>query len=285
MKRKNLTLILLIIFFIGLSILLYPSISQYINSKVQSKAITDYDKMLSQLNKKDYSELFEKADNYNKELFKLEFPLVQYKQLTDYKDTINVNNNGMMGYISIDKIKVELPIYHGISNSVLNVAVGHIEGSSLPVGGISTHSVLSAHRGLPSAKLFTNLNKLEIGDTFEITILDRLLTYQVDKITVVDPENVMDLEISEGKDYVTLVTCTPYGINTHRLLVRGTRIENIDKKEIVVTSEAYLIDKELIAIVISIPILLILIIYITIKPAKKSFQKEDIIWKKIYLIL
>jgi len=277
MKRKNLTLILLIIFFIGLSILLYPSISQYINSKVQSKAITDYDKMLSQLNKKDYSELFEKADNYNKELFKLEFPLVQYKQLTDYKDTINVNNNGMMGYISIDKIKVELPIYHGISNSVLNVAVGHIEGSSLPVGGISTHSVLSAHRGLPSAKLFTNLNKLEIGDTFEITILDRLLTYQVDKITVVDPENVMDLEISEGKDYVTLVTCTPYGINTHRLLVRGTRIENIDKKEIVVTSEAYLIDKELIAIVISIPILLILIIYITIKPAKKSFQKEDII--------
>ena len=191
----------------------------------------------------------------------------------------------MMGYISIDKIKVELPIYHGTSNSVLNVAVGHIEGSSLPVGGISTHSVLSAHRGLPSAKLFTNLNKLEIGDTFEITILDRLLTYQVDKITVVDPENVIDLEISEGKDYVTLVTCTPYGINTHRLLVRGTRIENIDKKEIVVTSEAYLIDKELIAIVISIPILLILIIYITIKPAKKSFQKEDIIWKKIYLIL
>lgn len=274
-KKKKISLILLIIFFIGLSILLYPSISQYLNSKVQSQAIASYDKMLSEIQPQDYTNMFTKADNYNQELLKLNFPLVEYRDLTNYSNLLNVNNNGMMGYISIDKIKVELPIYHGTSASVLNVAVGHLEGSSLPIGGSSTHSILSAHRGLPSAKLFTNLNKLEKGDTFVITILDRKITYQVDQIVIVEPNDASELEIVEGKDYVTLVTCTPYGINTHRLLVRGTRIENIEKKELIITSEAYQIDKLIVTLVISIPILLILIVYVTMKPVKKKFNIEE----------
>jgi len=279
-KRKKITLILLIIFFVGLSVLLYPSFSQYWNSKVQSEAITDYEKILSNINKEDYSNMFTEAENYNKKLTELDFPLVQYKDISGYNDLINVSNNGMMGYIQIDKIKVQLPIYHGTSASVLNVAVGHFEGSSLPIGGESTHSVLSAHRGLPSAKLFTNLNKLEIGDTFEITVLDRKLTYQVDDIEVVVPSDVSNLEIIDGEDYVTLVTCTPYGLNTHRLLVRGTRIENIDNKKIIVTSDAYLIDKLVVTLVISLPILLILIIYVMVKPVKKKFYEEEEIWEK-----
>ena len=183
----------------------------------------------------------------------------------------------MMGYISIDKIRVELPIYHGTSASVLNIAVGHLEGSSLPVGGDTTHAVLSAHRGLPSAKLFTNLNKLEVGDIFVITVLDRKLTYQVDNIKIVEPSDVSDLDIIEGEDYVTLVTCTPYGINTHRLLVRGTRIESVENKAYLVTSEAYQIDKLVVTLVISLPILLILIIYVMIKPVKKKYHEEEVL--------
>lgn len=275
MKRKKITLILLVIFFIGLSVLLYPSISQYWNSKVQSQAITDYEKNISNIKEEDYTNIFAEAENYNQKLTKLDFPLIQYKDISGYDNLININNNGMMGYIQIDKIKVQLPIYHGTSASVLNVAVGHFEGSSLPIGGKNTHSVLSAHRGLPSAKLFTNLNKLEIGDIFVITVLDRKLTYQVDDIEVVIPSDVSNLEIVEGEDYVTLVTCTPYGINTHRLLVRGTRIENIKDKKLIVTSDAYLIDKLVVTLVISLPILLILIIYVMVKPVKKKFYEEE----------
>lgn len=275
MNKKKIKLILLLIFFLGLSILLYPSLSQYWNSKVQSQAIADYEKMFANIEKEDYSDIFIEAETYNKELFKLEFPLIQYKKIPDYSNLINVNSSGMIGYISIDKIRVELPIYHGTSSTVLNVAVGHLEGSSLPIGGESTHSVLSAHRGLPSAKLFTNLNKLEIGDIFIITVLDRKLTYQVDNIVIVEPNDVSDLEIIKGKDYVTLVTCTPYGLNTHRLLVRGIRIENENKKELVVTSDAYQIDKLVVTLIISLPILLILIIYVMIKPVKKKYYEEE----------
>lgn len=276
MKKKKLGIILLLIFIIGLSILLYPTISNYHNSKVQSKAITNYEKILEQIDEKTYISYYEKAKDYNEKLSKLDYPLVQYKEISDYSKLLNINNDGMMGYISIDKIKVELPIYHGTSSAVLNVAVGHFEGSSLPIGGENTHSVLSAHRGLPSAKLFTNLNKLEIGDTFEIKILDKKLTYQIDNIVIVDPEDVSNLKIESGKDYVTLVTCTPYGINSHRLLVRGTRIENIEKKELKVTSEAYQIDKLLVTLVISIPILLILTLYVTFKPVKKKSEEEEV---------
>ena len=192
-------------------------------------------------------------------------------------NAININNNGMIGYIKIDKLKLELPIYHGTSSSVLNVAVGHLEGSSFPIGGTNTHSVLAAHRGLPNKELFTNIIKLELGDTFIVTVLDRKLTYQVDNIIVVESNDLSYLQIEEDKDYITLVTCTPYGLNYLRLLVRGTRIDNIEEKHIVITSEAHKIDKEIVTFIMAIPILIILIIYILLKPTKKEINYTEYI--------
>lgn len=274
MKGKKITLILLITFFIGLLVLFYPTISEYYNSSRQSKAIVDYDSLLTE--EKDYTLDFEKANAYNQTLSKMKSPLTDYKKLSNYEKLINVDGMGMMGYISIPKIKVEIPIYHGTSDIVLNSKVGHLEGSSLPVGGTSTHSVLSAHRGLPTAKLFSDLNKLEVGDTFVITVLDRKLTYQVDKITIVKPNDITDLKIVEGEDYVTLLTCTPYGINSHRLLVRGTRIENVKDLKKVITAEAYQIDNLIVTFAIALPILLILIMIVMFKPIKKVPNKEEI---------
>jgi len=275
-KKGKVRLIFIVIFIIGLIILLYPSISQYYNSFVQSNAISNYDKLFLNMKNKDYSKVFDKADSYNKQLFSLKYPLAQYKKIPGYKDLLNVNNNGMMGYISINKIKVEIPIYHGTDSSVLNVAVGHLEGSSLPVGGKNTHSVLSAHRGLPSARLFTDLNKLEIGDTFEITVLDRKLTYQIDEINVVEPNDVTNLKIEKNKDYVTLMTCTPYGLNTHRLLVRGVRIENIENKKIYVTTEAFKINSLIVAPIVASPIILVLLLIVAFKPVNNKPKNKQL---------
>lgn len=269
-KRKLITLILLGVFFVGLSVLLYPSIASFWNQKTQSKAVNDYEKEIQQFTPEDYAALFEEADRYNGQLAALNFPLNDYTQLEGYRDMINISANGMFGYLSIDKIQVELPIYHGTSAGVLNSACGHLEGTSLPVGGDTTHCVLSAHRGLPSAKLFTNLDKLEIGDTFRITVLDRVLTYMVDQIKTVTPSNVTYLKIEEGQDYCTLLTCTPYGINTHRLLVRGVRTDTAVSPIVNVTSEAYLIDKLIVTPVVALPILFILILYVFFMPVKKA---------------
>lgn len=256
-------------FFIGLIFLLYPFISQYWNSKVQSRRVTNYKENLEKIEVDDYINIFEEADNYNDELFELDYPFVEYEKLSNYNYLINIDNDGMMGYIEIDKLNIELPIYHGTSSSILNVAVGHLEGSSLPIGGKNTHSVLAAHRGLPSAELFTNLSKLELGDIFIITVLDRVMTYKVDNIVIVEPSDISHLQIIEDKDYVTLLTCTPYGLNYHRLLVRGTRIETNEEKNIIVTSEAYKIDKMVLTFIMAIPVLMVLIIYVIIKPVKK----------------
>lgn len=278
MSKNKIKLVLIIIFIIGLSVLLYPTISQYWNSYTQSKVVADYDKIFQTTKNKDYSDIFNKANQYNIDLSNLEYPLLQYKQLSDYNNLLNINGNGMMGYISIDKIKVEIPIYHTTKSSVLNVAVGHLEGSSLPIGGENTHSILSAHRGLPSAKLFTDLNKLEIGDTFEITILDKKFSYQVDDISIIEPEDITKLEIIEGEDYVTLLTCTPYGLNTHRLLVRGKRIANITDKKVYVTTEAFRINSLIIIPVVASPIILILLLIIMLKPVKK--KQPEILQKR-----
>lgn len=259
MKKK---IILIFIFFIGIILLLYPTVSQWWNSKVLSHTISNYKNMVIE---KDYSSYFSDAVNYNMKLKELEFPLIQYKDILGYNDLLNINKDGMMGYITIDKIKINLPIYHGTSSSILNAFVGHLEGSSLPVGGSSTHSVLSAHRGLPSSKLFTNLNKLVIGDIFSITVLDRTLYYQVDNIVVVEPDDVSNLEIVEGYDYVTLVTCTPYGINTHRLLVRGSRISDIKLESIVIKENNEKQDKKVISLVSLVVMLLVIGIYLILK--------------------
>ena len=181
----------------------------------------------------------------------------------------------MMGYLDIDKIQLKLPIYHTTDPSVLNAACGHLEGSSLPVGGESTHCVLSAHRGLPTATLFTHLDRMEIGDTFRITVLDRTLVYEVDQIKVVTPDDFTDIMITDGMDYCTLLTCTPYGINTHRLLVRGVRIETEQKRTLRVVSEAFIIDRLIVTPIVALPILLVLIVYVFLKPAKKKRPKLD----------
>ncbi|MBE6617076.1 MAG: class C sortase [Ruminococcaceae bacterium] len=276
MKRKHKwsTIILLAVFFVGLSVMLYPSLSSYWNSRTQSQAIIDYEKMLEAIPDKDYSGEFLRADEYNSALAKLEAPLIQYKTLDGYMDILNVSGTGIFGYISIEKIGLELPVYHTTDDSVLSSAVGHLEGTSLPSGGIGTHSVLSAHRGLPSATLFTHLDHLEIGDTFTITILDRVLTYQVDQIKIIEPSTVDDIKIEPDKDYCTLLTCTPYGINTHRLLVRGCRIETISEKNIYVISDAYQIDSLIVMPVIAIPMLLILMVVVLVTPVKKDDMED-----------
>ena len=268
MKKRKTTIIMIIFFFIGLLTLFYPTLSNYYNEKKQSRMISNYENILNSTNTINFDELKEKAINYNKELNKLKEPLFNYGNLNNYYDLLNINKDGMMGYLTIDKIKVELPIYHGTSNEVLNSSVGHLEGTSLPIGGPSTHGVLSAHRGLPSAKLFTNLDKLEIGDTFKIAILDEVLNYQIDKIMIVKPNNRNNIKIEENKDYVTLLTCTPYGINTHRLLVRGTRIENT-KKTTYITTEGFKINNLIVVPILTIPIIILLLIITIIKPVKK----------------
>ena len=268
MRKRKTTIIMIIFFFKGLLTLFYPSLSNYYNEKKQSRMISNYENIINSNNFIDFEKEKESAINYNIALSKIKEPLLNYDRLNNYYDLLNINKDGMMGYITIEKIKVELPIYHGTSNEVLNSSVGHIEGSSLPIGGLTTHSVLSAHRGLPSAKLFTNLDRLEIGDTFKITILDEVLTYQVDKIVIVKPNNRDNIKIEENKDYITLLTCTPYGINTHRLLVRGVRIENTKKKSYI-TTEGFKINNLIVVPILSTPIILLLLIITIIKPVKR----------------
>ena len=279
MKKNKTTIIMILFFFMGLLILLYPAISSYHNEKVGSKAITDYESLLSKYNKKDYTDIFNKAKEYNNKLKKMNLPLISYKEISGYQNILNVNNDGMIGYITIDKIKVELPIYHGTSEEILGKFVGHLEGSSLPIGGLGTHSVLSAHRGLPTSKLFTDLDKLEIGDVFTITILDQVLTYEIDKITIVKPNEIEDLKIEENKDYITLLTCTPYGINTHRLLVRGTRIENITNKKTNKTTEAFKISYLIVTPLVALPIIFTLLLIIIFKPIENDFNIKDYLYK------
>ena len=280
--RKHKTVILLTIgFLVGICILLYPTISDYWNSKTQSRAITDYESVLDNLDENDYNAIFERAKAYNKALSETNYPLMDYKNVPGYYDTLSITDNDMIGYLKIDRIGVELPIYHGTSDDVLNKGVGHLEGSSLPIGGENTHSVMSAHRGLPSSKLFTDLDRVEKGDTFQIIVLNQVLTYQVDFIKVIEPTDISDLQIIEGGDYCTLFTCTPYGINTHRLLVRGIRIETIREKPVLyVSNEAFRIEPLLVTPAVAAPMLFVLLIHLLVKykePPKDTQQrkKED----------
>lgn len=276
------TIALVAIFFVGLCILLYPTVSDFWNEKRQSKAVINYDSLIENLAPEDFQAYFDKADEYNRKLHKISFPFIGYRELDSlYYSVLDVNGDGMMGYITIDKIKIQLPIYHGTSDKVLNSAVGHLEGSSLPIGGVNTHCVLSAHRGLPSAKLFTNLDKVEVGDIFTITILDRTITYQVDQILVVLPDKIDELYVKKGEDYCTLVTCTPYGINTHRLLVRGTRIENIEEaKKVNIITEAYQIDPFIVTPAVAAPMLGALLIFLMVKSSKENKKTKNKAKKK-----
>ena len=270
MKKRISTIILISIFVLGFLILMYPATANWWNTRNQAKDISNYQSVVQSVAKEDYSSYFAAADAFNEKLLNMSTPLHNTKELTEYEDVLNFPSTDIMAYIVIDRLKVELPIYHGTSNAVLSSGVGHVEGSSVPVGGPGTHCALSAHRGLPSSKLFSDLDEMEVGDTFTITVLDRLLTYQVDQVKVVLPEEMDDLKIEPDKDYVTLVTCTPYGVNTHRLLVRGHRIENAEAEiEIYVPNEAIKVDPMIVAPIISIPLILLVLIAVAIKYRKK----------------
>lgn len=275
MKEHKITMIMILFFFIGLLVFFYPTLSNYYNEKNQSRSIYNYENILKDADKIDFDKVKKKAYDYNEKLSKLKEPLITYETLKNYDEQLNINNDGMMGYLTIDKIKVELPIYHSVSETVLNSSVGHLEGSSLPIGGKGTHSILSAHRGLPSAKLFTELDKLEIGDPFKITILDETLIYKVDKISIVKPNDRKELKIDKDNDYITLLTCTPYGINTHRLLVRGVRVQGDIKKDYI-TTEGFKVNKLIVMPIIALPIIALLLIVLLIKPIKKvNINKYD----------
>ena len=274
--RAHKTVILLTLgFLIGISVLLYPAFSNYWNSKTQSRAIVNYESVLEHLEPEDYSAMFQAAHDYNEALRAMEYPLRDHEKVPGYYEALKIEGTSIIGYVKIDKIGVELPVYHGTSDMVLSRGVGHLEGTSLPVGGESTHSVMSAHRGLPSAKLFTDLDRLEPGDTFQITVLDQVLTYQVDQVKVITPREIEDLQIVEGKDYCTLFTCTPYGVNTHRLLVRGIRIETItEKPALYVANEAFRIEPLLVTPAVAAPMLLVFLIHLMVAYREPPRKKE-----------
>ena len=274
MRKHASTMILILILVVGLSLMLYPSFSNWWNDAHQSRAIAAYSQEVSKLDENRYDELWQQAWEYNRSLVGRENAyLLDDSQKAEYERLLDVSGMGIMGYIEIPSLKVSLPIYHGTEESVLQVAVGHLEWTSLPVGGESTHCVLSGHRGLPSAKLFTDLDRLVVGDRFRLGVLDQVLTYEVDQILIVEPQDTEALLIEEGKDLCTLVTCTPYGINTHRLLVRGHRVETEkDAKNVRVTSDAIQIEPYLVAPVVAAPILLVLLLGLLI-PRRRNKRR------------
>ncbi len=277
MKKGTITTVLLIlVLVVGLSLLIYPAFSDYWNKSVQSQAVASYVSEIEHLDDNKYAEIWNSAVDYNKEL--LNRPN-QYK-LTDelearYKKELNVSGSGMMGYIEIPSIDVNLPIYHTTDESVLQVAIGHLDWTSLPTGGANTHSVLSSHRGLPSAKLFTDLDKLREGDIFMLWIMGEQLTYEVDQILIVEPHETEALMVEEGKDLCTLVTCTPYGINSHRLLVRGHRVDNMEEAEVVrVTADAIVIEKLVVAPFVLAPILLVMLVMLFVTTGNRKSRRN-----------
>ncbi|SHM86251.1 class C sortase [Ruminococcus flavefaciens] len=265
MKKSKRSLIVNIVLVlslaVGLCIMIYPTFSNWWNANKQSRAIAVYDRKVSSMDNADKERQLARAREYNAELAKLSAPLSDYKNIKGYEQVLDITGTGIIGYIEIPKINTYLPIYHGTSPEVLNVAVGHLEGSSLPIGGKGSHSVISAHRGLPSAKLFTDIDQLTENDTFRITVLDEVLDYEVDEIATVLPYEMSRLAAVPDKDYVTLMTCTPYGINTHRLLVRAHRIETDAPHTVKVLTDAVPVDEIKVLPFIVIPVLICLILF------------------------
>ncbi|MCD8110737.1 MAG: class C sortase [Clostridiales bacterium] len=241
--------------------MIYPSFADWWNQRGQNRAIADYDEIISDMDDDVYTALLASAQDYNNRLREFGSRAFYAPELVDgYEDCLDITGTGIMAYISIPRINVNLPIYHGTDENVLQVAAGHLEGTSLPVGGEGTHCVIMAHRGLPSAKLFSDLDKLEVGDIFTVTVLDQVLTYQVDQILIVLPTEVSDLQIEDGEDYLTLMTCTPYGVNSHRLLVRGTRIETADGA-VSATGDAYQVSTPLASAAVAVILLILVLIF------------------------
>ena len=276
-KQTLSTLLLVLVFLVGLSLLLYPTVSDYWNSLHQSRAIASYAEQVATLDNAAYDALWAEARAYNDTLrTKTDRFTLTDEELAEYNATLNVPGTNVIGYIEIPKIDCYLPIYHGTDEATLQVGVGHLEGSSLPVGGAGTHCVLSGHRGLPSAKLFTDLDQLAEGDTFVLYVLDETLTYEVDQIRIVEPQEVDELAIEDGQDYCTLVTCTPYGINTHRLLVRGHRVENAETDQAAarVSADAMQVDTAAVAPLVAVPLLLLLLFGLLFKTRRRRRPRK-----------
>ncbi len=275
--RKHLTTIIIIVMFIvGLSVLLYPAVSNYINQKHASRVISEYNDKSEKMRNYEIEKIFAKAQDYNRRLEKEPGGFYNPARVSGYSETLDISGTGIMGYVDIDRIGVELPIYHTVDDSVLSIGAGHLEGTSLPVGGESTHCVLSGHRGLPSAKLFTDLDELEQGDEFTITVLNKKLTYRIDQIKTVLPTETDDLQIVKGKDYCTLMTCTPYGINSHRLILRGVRIETAEEKPgVFVKNEAFVIDPLVVTPIVAMPMLVIVLVFVIVKD-RRAKKKNDL---------
>jgi sortase A len=275
--KKWQTVVLVIVFLVGLSLLLYPPFSNYWNSLRQSRLVYSYMQDVSKLESAQKKELFQAADAYNQKLAQapIHFNLSAQEQ-EEYEATLDVSGTGVMGYLEIPKIGVSLPIYHGTEEVVLEFAIGHLAGTSVPVGGESTHSVLTGHTGLPSAKLLTDMDEMELGDIFYVQIMDETLTYEVDQIKKVLPENTQYLSIIDGEDHCTLITCTPYGINTHRLLVRGRRIETARGAMMRFSADALLIDPLVVMPILAVPILLILFLLVMAKPNRSKKREKQL---------
>ncbi len=276
MKKHLSTILLVFVLILGMGILLYPSVSDYWNSFHQSRAIANYVEQIETVDPADYEPEWARVRAYNAALpEKASRFMLSEEDYEEYESLLNVTGTGIMGYIEIPKINCTLPVYHGTDDAVLQIAVGHIEGSSLPAGGPGTHTVLSGHRGLPSAKLFTDLDQLEAGDLFVIRVLDQTMTYQVDQVLIVLPEEMESLAIDPKQDYCTLVTCTPYGINSHRLLVRGRRTENEEMEQIIrIVADATQIDPVLVSPVLAAPMLLALLVWMMVSTGKKQRRRK-----------
>ena len=274
-KRHLVTLILTAVGLIGLGLILYPTFADWWNSMHQSRAVASYVDAVANLDQGQYDEIIEAAEAYNSRLAEsgVKWTLSE-EEIAEYESLLDITGSGIMGYIEIPMIDVMLPIYHGIDDNVLQTAIGHLPGTSLPVGGESSHCVVSGHRGLPSARLFTDIDRLIAGDTWTISVLGRVYTYEVDQIRVVEPTDLTNLQIQQGKDYCTLVTCTPYGINTHRLLVRGHRIEN-EQGDMSVIADGVQIEPIYVAPFLAIPMLIILFILLMIMTSKSMRKKRE----------
>ena len=276
MKNHRSTILLILILLIGLSLMLYPSFADWWNSFHSSRAIASYEEQVANIDDAQYEELWDAARDYNQSL--LHRPndfILSDEQQEIYKSLLDIGGNGIMGYIEIPMIDVMLPIYHGTKESVLQIAVGHLDWTSLPVGGAGSHCVLSGHRGLPSARLFTDLDKLKVGDVFMLHVLNEILTYEIDQILIVEPQDTDPLLIEPGKDLCTMITCTPYGINSHRMLVRGHRIESQEEpKDIRITADAVRIEPLMVAPIVAVPILLVLLIILLLPKQKKGGLQE-----------
>ncbi|MEI3020147.1 class C sortase [Ruminococcus sp.] len=281
-KKRNVisTAILVVLLLVGLSVMLYPTVSDWWNSRVQTRAIATYNQSVEQMDTGDKERLLMEAHSYNATLSHLTAPFTNWEDAGNYDKILDISGTGIMGYISIPKIQVELPIYHGTSAEVLNVAVGHLQGSSFPVGGENTHAVISAHRGLPSAKLFSDLDQLVEGDTFTVTILDEVLTYEVEKIFIVKPDELDKLAIIPGGDYVTLMTCTPYGVNSHRLLVRAHRVDTVYPHNVKVAADAVQLDSMSVVPFIAAPLFVgLLVFWIVSSRQQKTRSRRELLAK------